>query len=104
MITLEQALTHKATIGVIAFLGGSLITIIGQYFAFSRDMGQSLSFIRGQNSLLLDRFKLLDKVVEKMVSIDKDVDKAKADINSAWQAIRTLNGGSNHGSSFEDAK
>lgn len=90
-MTVYEILTDKVTWA----LGGGLIALAGSYFSFSRDILKELHFLKGQNSLLLHRFQLLDKMHERVTSLDKDQDRVRYDLNNCWTAIRNLRGGQN---------
>ncbi len=90
-MTAYDLLTDKITFA----LGGGIIALAGSYFSFSRDILKEISFIKGQNALLLHRFQLLDKMHERVTSLDKDHDRVRYDLNNAWSVIRSLKGGNN---------
>lgn len=92
---ISLVLEHRVTWALMA----AIATLIGAYFSFSRDILRELHFIRGQNSFLLKRFEMLDKVQERIAAMDRDADRLKYDLNNAWTKIRDLKGdrnGSSH--------
>lgn len=90
-MTLQALLESK----LVWALGGGLVSLTMAYFAFSRDITRDLSYIKGQLSMLLERFKAQDKIQEKVITLDNEQIKVKHDLQNAWNAIRKIQGGAN---------
>lgn len=93
-MTLQDILSHRVTWALL----GALVSLLGAYFAFTREILREVHQLKGMSTMLLQRLTLLDRVQEKLMGIDKDVDRLKYDQTNAFKLIRELKGGPTHGS------
>jgi hypothetical protein len=82
-------------------LGGGFASLLGSYFMFSRDMSKEVSFIKGQLVMVIQHLSHLPKIAESHAVLDKDHARTRAELNAAFEKIRSMekrqaNGGLPH--------
>lgn len=85
-LPIEQVLSSPIT----AFLGGAIISLAGSYFIFSKKVGEDTAFLKGQMSQLIEMVRDHRRVRETVLIQGKDLERAKADIDSAHSKLRSL--------------
>lgn len=75
---------------VACFLGGALLTLVGSYFLFSRDVSQKLAFLQGQMVMILNQLHVVGKLKDRLLVVEKDLAKSQVDLNVSYDKIRHL--------------
>ncbi len=66
--------------------GGAFVALVCAFYA----VGKDLSFLKGQMTMILTQLDLVRRLKEAVIELRQDVAKAKHDLNSAFEKIRTL--------------
>jgi hypothetical protein len=85
-VTTHDLITNPVFCGVF----GALVAVVGAFFAFTREVGKDLGFLKGETSVIRESIEAVDKVMDKVIEIDKEQTRIKYDVERAWEAIREV--------------
>lgn len=79
----------------------SLGTLAVSYFVMGMKVSNELAHVKGQLQTLMAFFATVQKAKETIALVDKEVTKAKYDLNNLWDRVKKLEesraNGSGHG-------
>ena len=81
--------TIKIALALISFVSGCMLSMAAAYVVAVKD----IAYIKGQLASLLKFHEKLSKLYDRQVVLEKDMSKAKMDLNQAHEKIRKLAGG-----------
>ncbi len=85
-MTVESLLDSKP----VWALGGALVSLTLAYFSFTKDILKELGLLKGQNILIFDKLRVVEKLQEKTAFLKEGLDRARYDVDAAHEKLREL--------------